>query len=81
MTRRLKSTVLHSTRVLRSKRKNTEWFRTINLSEVGKAIAIIGGFCFLKMIKCRRRQATDLQKLENLSTFVFSFFVSGSGSG
>ena len=30
------------------------------------------------MIKCRRRQATDPQKLKKLSTVVFSFFVSGS---
>ena len=33
------------------------------------------------MMKCRRRQATDPQKLKKLSTVVFSFFVSGSGSG
>ena len=30
---------------------------------------------------CRRRQATDPQKLKKLSTVVFSFFVGGSGSG
>ena len=50
-------------------------------SEVGKVIAIKEGFCFLKMIRCRRRQATDPQKLKKLSTAVFSFFVGGSGSG
>ena len=33
------------------------------------------------MIKNRRRQATDTQKLKKLSTVVFSFFVNGSGSG
>ena len=33
------------------------------------------------MIKCRRRQTTDPQKFKKLSTVVFSFFVSGSGSG
>ena len=27
------------------------------------------------MIKCRRRQATDLQKLKNLSTVVLLFFL------
>ena len=34
----------------------------ISSSEVGKLIAINEGFCLLKMIKCRRRQATDPQK-------------------
>ena len=33
------------------------------------------------MIKCRRKQAKDPQKLKNLSMVVFSFFVGGSGSG
>ena len=33
------------------------------------------------MIKCRRKQATDPQKFKKLSTVVFSFFVSESGSG
>ena len=37
------------------------------------------GFCLLKMMKCKRRQATDPQKLKKLSTVVFSLFVSGSG--
>ena len=78
MTKRLKSTVPHSTRVLIFMKKNTEWFRTISSSEVGKVIAINEGFCFLKMMKCRRRQVTDPQKLKKLSTVVFSFFVSGS---
>ena len=32
------------------------------------------------MIKCRGRQATDPQKLKQLSMVVFSFFVGGSGS-
>ena len=31
------------------------------------------------MMKCRRRQVRDPQKLKKLSTVVFSFFVSGSG--
>ena len=44
-------------------------------------MAIYGGFCSLKVIKCRRRQATDPQKLRKLSTVVFSFFISGSESG
>ena len=33
------------------------------------------------MIKCRRRQAADPQKLKKVVKFVFSFFVGGSGSG
>ena len=33
------------------------------------------------MMKCRRRQTTDPQKFKKLSTVVFLFFVSGSGSG
>ena len=33
------------------------------------------------MMKCRRRQAADPQKLKKLSTFVFSFFVDESASG
>ena len=37
------------------------------------------GFCLFKMMKSRR-QAIDPQKLKKLSTVVFSFFVSGSGS-
>ena len=37
-------------------------------------MAINEGFCPLKMIKCRRRQATDPQKFKKLSTVVFSFF-------
>ena len=44
-------------------KKSTELFRTISSSEVGKVIAINEGFCFFKMIKCRRRQLTDPQKL------------------
>ena len=39
------------------------------------------GFCVLKMIKCRRRQATNPQKKKKLSTVVFSFSVCGSVSG
>ena len=34
----------------------------ISSSEVDKVIAINEGFCPLKMIKCRRRQATDSPK-------------------
>ena len=34
--------------------------------EVGKVIATNEGFCFLKMIKCRRMQATDSQKLKKI---------------
>ena len=33
--------------------------------QVGKVIAINEGFCLLKMIKCRRRQATNPQKFKN----------------
>ena len=33
------------------------------------------------MIKCRRRQATDLQKLKKIVNGRFLFFVDGSGSG
>ena len=29
-------------------------------------MAINEGFCFLKMMKCRRRQATDQQKLKKI---------------
>ena len=81
MTKRLKSTVLHLTGVSISKKKRHRVVRNNNSSEVGKVIAINEGFCLLKMVKCRRRQATDPQKLKKLSTIVFSFFVSGSGSG
>ena len=79
MTKRLKSTVLHSTRVLISKKKKHRVVPNISLSELGKAIAIYEGFCLLKKTKCRRKQATDPRKLKKLSTVVFSFFVSGSG--
>ena len=34
-------------------------------------IAVNDGFCFLKMMKCRRRQATKPQKFKKLSTVVF----------
>ena len=40
-------------------------------------MAINERFCLLKMMKCKRRQATDPQKLKKLSTDVFLFFVSG----
>ena len=80
MTKRLKNTVLHSTRVLISKKNKHRVVRTTSSSEVGKVIAINEDFCLLKMMKCRRRQATDPQKLKKLSTVVFSFFVGGSGS-
>ena len=33
------------------------------------------------MIKCRRRQATDPQKLKKIVNVVICFFVGGSGSG
>ena len=62
MTKRLKSTVLHSTRVPISMNKK---------HRVGNIIAINEGFCLLKMMKCRRRQATDPQKFKKLSTVVF----------
>ena len=81
MTKRLKSTVLHSTRAAISKKNKHRVVRNISSSEVGKVIAIYGGFCLLKMMKCRRRQATGPQKFKKLSTVIFSFFVSGSGSG
>ena len=45
-------------------------------------MAINEGFCLLKMIKSRRKQIKDPQKLKKkLSMVVFSFFVGGSGSG
>ena len=33
------------------------------------------GFFPLKLIKCRRRQTTDPQKLKKLSPVIFSFFL------
>ena len=74
MTKRLKSIVLHSTRVLISKKKNTAWLVTISSSKVGKVIAIYGGFCSLKMMKCRTRQTTDPQKFKNCQQ-LFSLFL------
>ena len=66
ITKRLKSTVLHLTRVLMSKKKKHRVVRNNNSSEVGKIIAINEDFCLLKMMKCRRRQATDPQKLKKI---------------
>ena len=37
-------------------------------------MAINEGFCFLKMIKCRRRQATDPQKLKEIVNGRFFVF-------
>ena len=55
MTKRLKNTVLHSTRVVISKKMRHRAVQNNNSSEVGKVIAINEGFCFLKMTKCKRR--------------------------
>ena len=42
---------------------------------MGKVIAINEGFCLLKMIKCRRRQATAPQKLKNCQRLSFVFLL------
>ena len=75
MTKRLKSTVLHSTRVLISKKKKHRIVRNNKLkrSTVGKVIAINKGFCFLKMMKCKRRHGADPQKLKEI--VIGRFFV------
>ena len=45
-------------------------------SEVGKVIAINEGFCFLKMMKCGKRQGTDPQKLKkNCQRSFFRFLL------
>ena len=81
MIKRLNCTVLHSTRVQISKKTKHRVVRNNKLKRKGKVIAIYGGFCLFKTIKCRRRQATDPQKLKKLSTVVFSFIVGGCESG
>ena len=68
-------TVLLSTRVQYPRKRNTEQFETISLSEVGKEIEIYEGFCLLKMIKCRRRQAIDPQELKNCQQLFFGFLL------
>ena len=78
MTKRLKSIVLHSTRALISKKNKHRVVRNNKLKRVGEVIAINEGFCLLKMIKCRRKQAKDPQKLKEIVNG--RFFVGGSGS-
>ena len=46
----------------------------LSLSEVDKVVAINEGFCLLKMIKYRRRQATDPQKLKKIVNGRFLVF-------
>ena len=74
MTKRFKSTVLHSRRVLISKKKKHRVVLTISSSKLGKVIAINEGFCPLKTIKCKRRQATDPQKLKKIVNDCFVVF-------
>ena len=74
MTKRLKSTVLHSTRVLISKKNKHRVVRNNKLKRSDKVIAINEGFCLLKMIKCRRRQTTDPQKLKKIVNGRFFVF-------
>ena len=83
MTKRLKSIVVHSTRVLLSKKKNKRRVVRNNKFKRSKQSNsnIWIGFGLLKMIKYRKRQATEPKKLKKLSTVVFSIFVSRSGSG
>ena len=75
MTKRLKSTVLYSIRVLISEKRKYRvvWNNKLKRSTKSNSNIWIG-FCLLKMIKCRRRQATDLQKLNN-SQRSFSRFL------
>ena len=75
MTKGLKSTNLHSTRVLISKKKKHRVVRTISSSEVGKIIAINEGFCLFKMMRCRRRQGIDPQKLKKIVNGRFFCFL------
>ena len=74
MTKILKSTVLHSTRVLISKKKKHRVVRNNKLTRSRKVIAINEGFCLFKTMKCRR-QGTDPQKLEKIvSDRFFGFY-------
>ena len=51
------------------------WFGTTSSSEVDKVIAINEGSCPLKMMKCRRRQATEPQKLKKIVNGCFVGFL------
>ena len=48
---------------------------------MGKVIAMNEGFCPLKMIKCRRRQATEPQKVKKIVNGRFLIFLLAEAIG
>ena len=60
---KLSSTFNTSSNIEEKKEHRVVWNNI--LSEVDEVIAIDRDFCLLKVMKCRRRHATDPQKLKN----------------